>query len=260
MKTDVFICYETTTGLSYAINLKEACGKTGMYAFVADDDIEKGRDGRVIIDQAIIDCQYFVVIMTLLAIRSSEEVVREIVFAHELGKHIIPCKPRTIDRFTTASLPVVSELQQVDFDVKEDLADKVVTIITTLEQQQEIGLTATALLAENEFTNVQTAVIALMVDNNLASLPNPVSTATNNMGAFPDASPAGSANKINDPNGNAYSAGDKDGYLLYGHDIIADNAQVNLVNYVNIKMTKGTYTIDASGTVTQVTTGYESFE
>ena len=48
--------------------------------------------------------------------------------------------------------------------------------------------------------------------------------------------------------------GDLNGYLLYGHDITADNAQVALVNYVNFNKTTTCYTIDANGTVHQYDT------
>lgn len=111
--------------------------------------------------------------------------------------------------------------------------------------------------AETEFSNVQTAVIALMVDNQLSTLSNPVAVATSDMGAFPDATSAVTVDKLNDPDGTAYAVGDKDGYILYQHDIIADAAQTGLVNYLATDTTTGTYTVDANGTVTQVTTGYE---
>ena len=111
--------------------------------------------------------------------------------------------------------------------------------------------------ASTELTNIQTAVVSMMVDNGLATLPNPVTVATANMSAFPDATSAVTVDKLNDPNGTAYAAGDKDGFILYQHDITADGAQTGLVNYVATATTKGTYTVDAMGTVTQVTTGYE---
>ena len=113
--------------------------------------------------------------------------------------------------------------------------------------------------AYTELTNVQRAVITMMIDNQLSTIPNPVAVATSNMAAFPDAtSVAGSANKLKDPTGAAYVAADKNGYLLYQHDLTADGSAVLLlVNYVAQATTKGTYTVDASGTVTQVTTGYE---
>jgi len=111
--------------------------------------------------------------------------------------------------------------------------------------------------AATELSNIQSAVIAMMVDNELSTLPNPVTSATSNMANFPDDTSAVTVDKVNDPNGTAYQAGDADGFILYQHDIIADNAVTGLVNYVATATTKGTYTIDASGTVTQVTTGYE---
>jgi type IV pilus assembly protein PilA len=112
--------------------------------------------------------------------------------------------------------------------------------------------------SETEFSNVQASVVAMMVDNQLSTLPNPVGTATDNMSLFPDStSVAGSANKLNDPDGTAYTASDKNGFILYRHDIKSDNGTATLVNYVATEGTKGTYTVDSSGTVTQVTHGYE---
>ena len=109
-----------------------------------------------------------------------------------------------------------------------------------------------------ELASIQSAVISMMVDNGLSTLPNPVGTATANMSAFPDAtSVGGSANKLKDPNGTSYTSSDKAGYILYQHDIIADgNAATGLVNYVASGTTKGTYTVNAQGTVTQVSNGY----
>ncbi len=107
--------------------------------------------------------------------------------------------------------------------------------------------------AETELSNIQTAVVAPMVDNRLSTLPNPVGVATSDMNAFPDATSAITVDKVNDLNGTAYGAGDNDGFILYGHDIIADSANGSLVNYVATRYTKGTYTVTATGTVTQVT-------
>jgi prepilin-type N-terminal cleavage/methylation domain-containing protein len=107
-----------------------------------------------------------------------------------------------------------------------------------------------------EFSNIQAAVVAMMTDNGLSTLPTAVNvTATDNMSLFPDTTAA--ASKGNDPNGDGYGAGDKAGFILYQHDITGDNATTGLVNYVATETTKGTYTVDALGTVTQVTHGYE---
>ena len=112
--------------------------------------------------------------------------------------------------------------------------------------------------SETEFANVQSAVVAMMVDNQLSTLDTPVdTTATANMSLFPDTTAA--ASKGTDPDGTTYLSTDKIGFILYQHDIIAaDGSSVNgTVNYVVTETTKGTYTVDSSGTVTQVTHGYE---
>lgn len=109
--------------------------------------------------------------------------------------------------------------------------------------------------AETEFSNIQTAVVSMMVDNSLSELPHPVDTvATANMSDFPDkTSVCGTpGEKQYDPNGKLYTLNqDKDGYVLYQHDIIADNTSGNLTNYVVQEITTMFYTVDASGTVTQ---------
>ena len=114
--------------------------------------------------------------------------------------------------------------------------------------------------AETEFANIQSAVVAMMTDNGLETLPNPVdTTATDNMSLFPDPTSACTVagQKVNDPDGTAYTASDKDGFILYKHDIEADSAVNVTVNYVATEMTKGTNTVDAAGTVVQTLTGYE---
>ena len=108
-----------------------------------------------------------------------------------------------------------------------------------------------------ELTIIQTAVSAMMVDNQLSTLPTPVTTATNDMSAFPDTSMCSIDKKI-DSNGDLYvQERDKDGYILFQHDIIGDGEQDNLVNYVATRLTKGTYHVDSMGKVYQQTTGYE---
>ena len=107
--------------------------------------------------------------------------------------------------------------------------------------------------AETELSNVQTAVIAMMTDNNLPALPSGyVTSSTDNMSKFPHETAACETAKLNDPNGTAYTLGsDKNGFILYQHDIIADAAQTGLVNYVAMEQTTKFYTVDASGTVKQ---------
>ncbi len=110
--------------------------------------------------------------------------------------------------------------------------------------------------AETELSNIQSDVIAMMVDNGLETLANPVTTGTNDMGAFPDTT-ANTA-KGNDPDGNAYDSSDKAGFYLYQHDIQGDSsATVNLTNYTATQITTGNYTVDSFGTVTQTYNGYD---
>ena len=112
---------------------------------------------------------------------------------------------------------------------------------------------------QTELRHIQTAVTAMMVDNELDTLPHPIDEPTKDMAHFPDAtsdwteSPGG---KTIDPNGIPYKAEDIVGYLLYGHDRKGGGSREHpLVNYTLQRYSKGTYTVDASGTVTQV--GYE---
>ena len=115
--------------------------------------------------------------------------------------------------------------------------------------------------AKTELSNIQTAVVSMMVDNQISVLPTGTfpsdsGTATDNMSAFPSTAVC-ATDKINDPDGDAYTVTtDKDGYILYQHDIDADGTQNNLVNYVATETTKGTYYVDTSGTVTQEDSGY----
>jgi type II secretory pathway pseudopilin PulG len=114
--------------------------------------------------------------------------------------------------------------------------------------------------AATELSNIQSATTAMMTDNGLERLSNYVTSAnaTDNMSGFPDPSSAAGGQKATDPDGTSYTANDLDGYILYQHDVIADNSSTtDLVNYVANETTKGTYYIDALGTVTQATTGYE---
>ena len=111
---------------------------------------------------------------------------------------------------------------------------------------------------ETEFSNIQSAVHSMMVDNQLESLPNPVSAAasrTNDMTGFPDTSFCGT-DKIQDIYGNNFQAFfDKNGYILYGYDRLGDGSNnIDLVNYVVTSNTTYWYTVDSGGTVTQYDT------
>jgi len=109
--------------------------------------------------------------------------------------------------------------------------------------------------AETEFANIQSAVVAMMTDNQLQALPTPVSVNTSDMAQFPDTTIAASKGK--DASGTDFVLGDGNGFVLFDHDITGGGANTSLVNYTATQYTKGTYTVNAMGTVTQVTTGYE---
>ena len=118
-----------------------------------------------------------------------------------------------------------------------------------------------------EFHDINVAVTALMVENGLTTIPNPVGTvnlgnvppdctgAVQDLNAFPDAtSVAGSVDKLTGTNDITYvdlldPLGDKDGYILFGHDITGGDAQTALVNYVNFDVTSGWYVSTSNGTI-----------
>ena len=121
---------------------------------------------------------------------------------------------------------------------------------------------------DTEFQNVITAVVAMMVDNGISALPNPSAlaktkgtggcdTGTTLMTEFPDLlSAVASKDKLTDPNGGTYLAGedplgDKDGYILFDHDIVAGDDQVLLVNYMSLSSSSLCYQTTADGTITQ---------
>jgi len=112
-----------------------------------------------------------------------------------------------------------------------------------------------------EFRKVLSAVAAMMVDNGVTEIPNPISyadgTATNYMGddpgtegvkeGFPDITITATQK------GYTGTEAPKDGYLLYRHDKIAtDNTtQFETVDYIAGLTTQYYYTCEADGTVRQ---------
>jgi len=125
---------------------------------------------------------------------------------------------------------------------------------------------------KTEFSTLQAAVHSMMVDNEIASIPNAIvwtgaaTEAVNSMAAFPDkdsinTDPGGDGflDKVNDPDGDAYDFAatpnpDQAGYLLYQHDIIADGGVTSpaaLVNYVAMSTSTYYYTCEKDGTVRQ---------
>ena len=140
MSKEVFICYETKTGLDYAKHLKGALengnkSNINKSAFVAYEDAEVGKPSRETIDEAIKACKYFVVIVTVLSI-GAKEVKREIKVADSLPHlkgNIITCREKSVDRLRLSELPIIPGLQQIDFEIKEELVRKVITEIRKKE-------------------------------------------------------------------------------------------------------------------------------
>ena len=110
--------------------------------------------------------------------------------------------------------------------------------------------------ADTEYQNILTATQSMMVDNNVATIPNvvsadtaPCTTGTQDMGAFPDSSTT-AANKVPFIGGTA-GAADLVGFILFGHDIVMDNAATGLVNYTSSSTANQCYTVTVDGTVSQ---------
>ena len=111
---------------------------------------------------------------------------------------------------------------------------------------------------DTEFANIQAAVHSMMVDNELETLPAgtfiaTALTAVNQMDGFPAPNAICEAGKLLDPDEVAYTvaSGDKDGYILYQHDIKGGDGALDLVNYVATLQTTCWYWVDAQGTVHQ---------
>lgn len=93
----------------------------------------------------------------------------------------------------------------------------------------------------NELGQLQSAVTEMMLDNGIIRLPHPVGEPTQDMGSFPDF--------ITSPEEKGMLEGDKPGYLLYGHDKVADGDADLTVNYIPFPGTRWAYTVDEDGTV-----------
>ena len=111
---------------------------------------------------------------------------------------------------------------------------------------------------QTEYQTVQTSVHQMMVDNEISSIPNAViwtdsaTGAENDMGAFPDpTSIGGSADKLNDPDGTAYTAVDDPGFLLQDHDKTGGGVAGPSVDYVAMGTSAYFYTCEIDGTVRQ---------
>jgi hypothetical protein len=95
---------------------------------------------------------------------------------------------------------------------------------------------------KTEFTSVQSAIALAMIDNSLRSI-TPVSTATNDMSAFPDTTWS---------NGLRFTAPDSAGLVLFSHDLVKNDGKPGTTEYMSDQFTRCKYLADESGYVSWV--------
>jgi len=111
----------------------------------------------------------------------------------------------------------------------------------------------------SEFESVKTGVISMMVDNGLATLPNPLATTgvspcttgTQLMTTYPDDSTLAQKQTAV---GGTWSGSDVAGFILFGHDTVGNAGATPITNYVETNTASSCYTVDSLGTVTQYDT------
>ncbi len=133
---DVFICYESTTGADYAENLKKALEKREHSVFLADITIRVGKEWEEEINLALTQCKYFIVLITALTM-DSEWVMKEYKKAVDLDKRIIPCRYSRIYKPETKEL---EKIQQIEFENKSELANKVIIEIKEISKDERKGI------------------------------------------------------------------------------------------------------------------------
>jgi len=150
-----------------------------------------------------------------------------------------------------------------DFNQIWDALNPIITELSTMSLEQILDLLLIdpdRPAREEEKRKVEQAVRDMMEDNWLQWIPHAQDResgpASNDMTTFPDnVSEAGTFDKEWDPvegDPAQYQAGlDKDGYVLYGHDRLADGAQDELVDYIDVTTTTYYYTVWSDGHVEQ---------
>ncbi len=228
-----------------------------------------------------LEADYEAVNLTLTPITKSDAIAMLVDIARENGIDVDPAS----NKFNIPSASATAKEGKVGGGTYQILSftnirvqgdyDKVMAFISDLDSGKtletmvltkvDISRTEITYVAEEaarraELRDVSSAVTTMMTNNNnLTEIPNPMNyaggTASNDMTAFPDSTSAATVDKVNDPDGTAYQAGDKEGYLLYSHDITADDAQTGLVNYITTPAMTYYYTCEADGTVRQFDSG-----
>ena len=124
----VFISYETTTGLEFAKHLQKALTKQEISSFVAEADISLGKDPSQTIQSNLEECRFFVLILTITALKSPE-VRKEFLLAKKLGKYIIPCVKEGLENYVEKEFKEILDFQYATFKTKEELANTVVETV-----------------------------------------------------------------------------------------------------------------------------------
>jgi hypothetical protein len=130
--TSVFISYETTTGLEFAKHLKKSLKKQEIPSFVAEEDIEPGGASLEIIQDNLKRCRFFVLILTVTALKSTE-VKKEFALAKKLNKDIIPCIKEGLGDYVEEEFKEIPDFQYIRFETKEELANHVVETVLKRE-------------------------------------------------------------------------------------------------------------------------------
>lgn len=128
----VFISYETTTGLQFAKHLQKALKKQEITSFVAEKNIDLGKAPPQTIRHNLEECRFFVLILTITALKSPE-VRSEFSLARKLGKDIIPCLKEGLEEYVKKEFKEILDFQYCRFETKEDLANNVVETILKRE-------------------------------------------------------------------------------------------------------------------------------
>ncbi len=139
MDRKVFICYESTTGQSYAEHLKKALERIRedeYEVFLSDLSLRGGCQWEQERDHALEECNFFIIIITALTM-DSVEVKKEYDIACDLKKRVIPARYSKILVNETKEL---SRLQQLEFSDKYDLANKIIIELRNINKQKLIKL------------------------------------------------------------------------------------------------------------------------
>ena len=124
-KYEAFICYETTTGKHFALNLKKSLEKMGTEAFVASEDIIVSEEEEYKRFSVIQESPDFIIVVTNVALKSSE-VKKEISSALNLNKNMIVCLEFNVNENNFKScFPELAKKQRITFKDQYELANAV---------------------------------------------------------------------------------------------------------------------------------------